>query len=669
MNTTTFLFRCLLLLFIFWSPITHANNGSIAYVYPISNITIDGNLKDWPSNSQWHPLPYVHYGKGLQGANDAITQWRAGYDGQSGHLYIAVRLLDNDYVKTPDNSHYSSHDFQVLYLDPLHSINGSGVIAYEIDEHHRKIVEQEGLGFYPQVANASFNQVELKIGKQGNQVIYEWKVAISGSLEAGRVIGFDYAVFDKDTDEDHVMITWGPTQGNKFMNSNLVGDLVLAETNSTTSLVSGQLQWEGKAGKNWPKTIKFSNTKQPEAFFDVAVDSLGKYELKLPPGNYTVKVPASWQFNRWFDIDVIKNNDMADNITVAPMKPVTMNPIEVSLVPKPKLIPDQGLLHQSLTSDGTKKMDAFIESYQEHYNIPAVSLALIQNGELVYHKSYGVENAISKVPLRENAVFEAASITKLVFAYLMNRLVQRGEFDLDQPLYKTLAFPELEDYPEYKLMTGRHVLTHVSGLPNWGARMVNTPGTTYGYSGEGFEYLKKVLAGTVSDELPQIIQGHLEKEVLRPLGMTNTYFMCNDQLPTLKVAGHFDGIPNMFDCPDWPGMAFSMHTEAKDFVPFALALLNREGLTEKQAKEMFTFHTMEDEEDWMQGQKHGYGLGVALRESPQGLVFGHGGNNGDFRCMFEMYDDLKTGYIIFTNANTAGPLLLDIKDFLVEGRR
>ena len=313
-------------------------------------------------------------------------------------------------------------------------------------------------------------------------------------------------------------------------------------------------------------------------------------------------------------------------------------------------------------------MTTLFEKYKKHYDIPAVSLAIIQDGALVYHHSYGVENNTSEKPLRDEAVFEAASITKLVFSYMMNRLVQRGEFDLDKPLYETLPFPELEEYPEYKLMTARHVLTHKSGLPNWGARLINTPGTIYGYSGEGFEYLKKVLAGTVSDELPQIIQAHLEKEILNPFGMTNTYFMCNDQLPDLKVAGHFDGIPNMFDCPDWPGVAYSMHTEAKDFVPFALALLNRKGLTKTQADEMFAFHTLYDKEDWTNGYKSGFGLGVALRESPYGLVFGHSGNNGDFRCNFEMYDKLKTGYIVFTNSNTADPLLDDIKHLLVEGK-
>jgi hypothetical protein len=111
-----------------------------------------------------------------------------------------------------------------------------------------------------------------------------------------------------------------------------------------------------------------------------------------------------------------------------------------------------------------------------------------------------------------------------------------------------------------------------------------------------------------------------------------------------------------------------MHTEARDFAPFALALLERKGLTAAQAEAMFGFQTVGDEEDWMNGYQTGFGLGIALRESPYGLVFGHGGNNGDFRCTFEVYDELRSGFIVFTNADTGGPLLFDLAQFLVEGK-
>jgi len=45
-------------------------------------------------------------------------------------------------------------------------------------------------------------------------------------------------------------------------------------------------------------------------------------------------------------------------------------------------------------------------------------------------------------------------------------------------------------------------------------------------------------------------------------------------------------------------------------------------------------------------------MSLEIRETPFGKSFGHGGNNGDFTCLFEVYKDLKMGYVIYTKSNT-----------------
>ncbi len=62
------------------------------------------------------------------------------------------------------------------------------------------------------------------------------------------------------------------------------------------------------------------------------------------------------------------------------------------------------------------------------------------------------------------------------------------------------------------------------------------------------------------------------------------------------------------------------------------------------------------------------GMSLEIRETPFGKTFGHGGNNGDFKCRFEVYKDLKMGYVVFTNSNTSDPLLDALREFLVEGK-
>ena len=98
-------------------------------------------------------------------------------------------------------------------------------------------------------------------------------------------------------------------------------------------------------------------------------------------------------------------------------------------------------------------------------------------------------------------------------------------------------------------------------------------------------------------------------------------------------------------------------------------MMHREGLTNEMAKDIFTIHTPmpEHEKEFETEFKEGYGLGFYLRESPYGLVFGHSGSNGDFEGLFEVYDDLKMGYVILTNSNTGDKLAFEMYKFLVEG--
>ena len=227
------------------------------------------------------------------------------------------------------------------------------------------------------------------------------------------------------------------------------------------------------------------------------------------------------------------------------------------------------------------EVDRFIETYQKYYNIPGVSLALIKDGQMVYHKTYGVQNTMTGEKVNENTLFEAASVTKPVFAFAVQRLAERGVIDLDKPLYLYLPYPDIAYDDRYKLMTARHVLTHRTGFPNW--RWMNedgklnlkfTPGTDYNYSGEGFEYLKMVIEKITGKKVEQVLQ----EEVIEPIGLYHTFFSKNDSLQRMVAYGHYDGLPSNNDLPESPGMAYSMHTEAKIFTRFMLYMLEQKGL-------------------------------------------------------------------------------------------
>lgn len=319
----------------------------------------------------------------------------------------------------------------------------------------------------------------------------------------------------------------------------------------------------------------------------------------------------------------------------------------------------------------SEKVDAFIKQNQQAFNIPAVSLAVIKDGRIIYNKNYGVVNSVTKEAVKENSVFEAASITKPVFAYTVCRLAQKGIIDLDATLHARFPFPasDIEKYPCYKDMTARHILTHVSGLPNWGVEMIACPGEKYGYSGQGFEFLTKALAQSYSRKMDVMMKKYLAEEVTIPFDMSNTYFTKSRKLKQKCVDGHLDNKPTQHTFDRNHELAGGMYCGSVDIAKFAIGLLNRKGLDEEMAQEMFSIQTEmpEEEKEFDSAYRQGYGLGIYIRESPLGKVFGHSGSNGDFECLFEMYDEQKMGYVLMTNSDTGDQLTVKMAKYLVEG--
>ena len=110
------------------------------------------------------------------------------------------------------------------------------------------------------------------------------------------------------------------------------------------------------------------------------------------------------------------------------------------------------------------------------------------------------------------------------------------------------------------------------------------PGTDYNYSGEGFEYLKMVVEKITGKKVEQV----LKEEVLDPIGLYHTFFSKNDSLQRVVANGHFDGFPSPDDLPESPGMAYSMHTEARTFTKFMIYMLEQKGLSLKMYDTMLS---------------------------------------------------------------------------------
>ena len=655
--------RLFILLFLAGGLIAQADNGSVALAYPVKDISIDGDLKDWPDTALRYPLSHYNEGFSSEGELDLGAYLQIGYNQVEQALYVAVEVTDDRYVQSPGNPQWWAHDMQVLYLEPRHEKGPVGVLALEATAYFSKIVEQH-LNWDPYVKNASWDMVECEVARVDDNTRYEWKIVLGDHIAPGRTLGFDYRVFDNDGNGGYPdTLGWGANNGIKHECSQCLGDVLLVPEEAQLVTLSGTVDVDPKFSEG--AYLRLESVKPKEHYMDIALDSAGVFTQKVLPGTYRLSQPTRLY---WEDPTRLYRLEPAGQESVTLEKGEAMRlqlPRMAKTVPRPKLIPKWGLLHNP-DSTTTQRIDDFVATYMDHDIVPGVSLIAIHNGRPWYYKTYGVQNRVTGEPISKSTLFEGASMTKPIFSFVANLMAERGILNLQRPLNEYLPFPELEGFPSYKKMTAYNVLTHRSGMPNWGRTMLREPGTAYGYSGEAFEYLKRVIEKITSRDIEDIIR----EELIVPQNIGRMEFKRSPELRKVFSRGHTDGTPSVRTLPEEPMMAYSLHTEATAYADFALVLLQRHGLKPETYDRMMTIHSpFPDNRRETDHPREGMGLGIALSESNFGKMFYHSGNSGDFKCLFRMYDDLGMGFVVFTNSNTGNFLADDLALLLVEGKK
>ncbi|MDY8137316.1 serine hydrolase [Aquimarina sp. 2201CG5-10] len=649
------------------------SNGSVAYAYPITNITIDGNAEDWPKNLQQFPIANFPFGNTPKNEQDFKAHFQIGYNISEESLYILVTVVDDSYVvDNSENADWNTQDSYNLYIDGQHSPRGSGLDLYQFSKEYKEMMDSS-TSWDPSTRNHNWDNVKIVTSRKNTTTYYECKIKLKEQIIAGKTIGIDHVIIDKDEEDDqstYSFTSWGKG-GGKSQSSNRLGDVILLNKNQQIATITGQIRWKDISTKGFPDQVRLTSTDNPILWTQAAVDSTGIYNIDLPPGSYDITVANPIYYQDDEPMRIQDKNKL--NVVVGNKQTQKISPLELSFSPVPEIIPEKGILH-NFDETKSKTLDKFINTYQEYYGIPGVSLALIKEGKVIYHKTYGVKNTLTQEKVDDKTLFEAASITKPVFGFAVMRLVERGVIDLDKPLYEYLPFEAIEHDERYKLITARHVLSHKTGFPNWAwmnddgkLDIKFTPGTEYRYSGEGFEYLKRVVAHITDKDMTTL----LKEEVLDPLDLKHTYFKKNEYLQKVVANGHFSNYATRASLPDNPGMAWSMHTEAKTFSNYLLGLSVKKGLKPETYKEMFSVQTKipKEEKDNRPDWEEYFGLSIHLQKTPYGLSFGHGGNNGDFKCEARMYQDLNMGYVIFTNSNTGDKLNDALLEFLITGKK
>lgn len=308
-------------------------------------------------------------------------------------------------------------------------------------------------------------------------------------------------------------------------------------------------------------------------------------------------------------------------------------------------------------------------------NVPGLSIAIIDNNNIVYHEVFGVSNLQKATPITKSTIFEAASLSKPLFAYFALNMVEEGKLELDKAMFDYLPHPGIaaQSVDFAKQITPRMILSHTSGFPNWSNNkqitLEHPPGKHFSYSGEAYQYLAAVIGKNNQVGWQEGLNKIFLKKVAQPLGLKHTSFTWNAHFDQYKAYGHQNGEATDNGTGGWNGKTFgagySLHTEAYEYALFLTAVLKREGLSERLYQQMFTRYVdLPIEHEGRKLGQTGWTLGWAIRESEFGQSFLHTGNNHDFQAYAEIFPEKKSGLVFFTNSDLAEALYHELVNIL-----
>ena len=334
----------------------------------------------------------------------------------------------------------------------------------------------------------------------------------------------------------------------------------------------------------------------------------------------------------------------------------------------PKSTPEE----VGLSASRLKRVHALVQRYIDQGELAGAVSLVARRGRIAYVESQGVMDLETRQPMRPDAIFRLASMTKPVTSLAVMMLHEEGRFLLDDPVSKFL--PEFKNpkvavanapneraaggfrlTPAEREITIRHLLTHTAGLPSGsgGPTMDLMKKLSASRKPEDVlaDYIQRLAAlplnfqpgaaweyGPATDvlgRLVEVVSGQpldrfFRQRILTPLGMNDTWFyLPADRLPRLasaytKEAGALKKLtapgpanPNGRFFSGAGGLAGT----AEDYFRLCQMLLNGgqlDGtrLVSRKTIEMMTANQIGHIPLWQDNYRgYGFGLGFRVREN------------------------------------------------------
>jgi len=315
----------------------------------------------------------------------------------------------------------------------------------------------------------------------------------------------------------------------------------------------------------------------------------------------------------------------------------------------------------------TDTLDRDVPNLLVRSHVPSVSIAQIRKGEIVRIKAYGQQDGHTAASQR--TLYNIASLTKPITAQVAMRLLSRGTFSLDEQMFPVWTDPDIVNDDRRNLLTPRVCLSHQTGFANWrsmtGGKLtfIFTPGTRYGYSGEGFEYLAHFMEKKTGISLDQLAK----QLVLDPLNMHDTAFTYQPWFAgRIAVPADAEGhwLTPAFAAK--PISADKVYTTAEDYALLLQAVLRNTGIAPQIAAERDRIEASQKQQACARLPQPlcpddlGSGLSWSVLRAHDTVILMHTGHDPGVYSFAWVSPTTQSGGVILTNGENGKKLVPDI---------